>query len=139
MEDAVNRVEEIMNIAECHGKDFVLYLSMAFGNPYGDLYDIAIVEHWVDVLQEMGVRRMSISDTIGAAKPKIIEDLLGLLTTRNLEKEKLSTWEASCTRFDGAIKGYGGCPMASDNLTGNLAAENLLHFLEEKESMSELG
>ena len=148
IQDAVNRVEEIMNIAECHGKEFVLYLSMAFGNPYGDLYDIAIVEHWVDVLQELGVQRMSISDTIGVAKPKIIADLLGLLnedypkvkfgchfhSRPETWKEKIeAAWQAGSTRFDGAIKGYGGCPMASDKLTGNLATENLLHFFEEKE------
>lgn len=147
IETAVERVEEIMNIAQCHNKEFVLYLSMAFGNPYDDMYDIAIVEHWVDVMQELGVRRMSISDTIGAAKPKVIDELLNLLimdypkvkfgchfhSRPETWKEKVeAAWEAGCTRFDGAINGYGGCPMASDKLTGNLATENLLHFFEEK-------
>ena len=147
IEESLNRVEEIMNICECHGKQFVLYVSMAFGNPYGDLYDIAIVEHWVDILQELGVRRMSISDTIGAAKPKVITELLELLnndypkvkfgchfhTTPTTWEEKIAAaWDAGCNRFDGAIKGFGGCPMAKDDLTGNMPTENLLHYFEER-------
>lgn len=146
IEESLDRVEEIMNISACSGKTFVCYISMAFGNPYGDFYDAALVEHWVDRLLEIGVSRFSISDTIGVATPEIITNVFTILsedfpeigfgahfhTKPNEWREKVeAAWNAGCTRFDGAIKGYGGCPMAKDDLTGNMPTENLLAYFDE--------
>lgn len=147
IEDSLLRVEEIMNICECSGQTFVCYISMAFGNPYGDFYDASLVEHWVERLLEIGVNKFSISDTIGVATPELITDVFSVLaedfpeigfgahfhTTPTTWKEKVeAAWNAGCTRFDGAINGYGGCPMAKDSLTGNMATENLLAYFDER-------
>ncbi len=147
IEQSLQRVEEIMNICDCSGQTFVCYISMAFGNPYGDFYDASLVEHWVDRLLEIGVTKFSISDTIGAATPELITNVFSILandfpeigfgahfhTTPNTWREKIEVaWEAGCNRFDGAIKGFGGCPMAKDDLTGNMPTENLIAFFEEK-------
>ena len=146
LEESLLRVDEIMNLCECTGKTFVCYISMAFGNPYGDFYDAALVEHWVDRLLENGVNKFSISDTIGIATPEIITNVFSILsedfpeigfgahfhTTPTSWKEKVeAAWNAGCTRFDGAINGYGGCPMAKDDLTGNMPTENLLAYFDE--------
>lgn len=147
MEESLERVDHILNICECHDKSMVVYISMAFGNPYGDAYDPAIVEHWVDRLHEMGITDMSISDTIGVATPKLIEDLYGVLyedfpdvefgshfhTTPDTWREKVdAAYRNGCKRFDGAIRGFGGCPMAKDELTGNMPTERLLDYFEEQ-------
>lgn len=146
IEESLQRVEEIMNVCECTGHTFVCYISMAFGNPYNDFYDAALVEHWVDRLLEIGVNKFSISDTIGVATPELIQSVFSILsedypeigfgahfhTTPTTWREKVeAAWNAGCTRFDGAIKGYGGCPMATDKLTGNMPTENLVAFFEE--------
>ena len=135
-----------MNLCECSGKTFVCYISMAFGNPYGDFYDAALVEHWVDRLLQLGVNKFSISDTLGVATPELITNVFSILsedfpevgfgahfhTTPSTWKEKVeAAWNAGCTRFDGAIKGFGGCPMAADELTGNMPTENLLAYFDE--------
>ncbi|HOY41936.1 MAG TPA: hydroxymethylglutaryl-CoA lyase [Chitinophagales bacterium] len=147
IEESLFRVEEIMNICECSGQTFVCYVSMAFGNPYGDFYDAALVEHWVDRLLEIGVTKFSISDTIGIATPAVITDVFSVLsedfpeigfgahfhTTPATWEEKIeAAWNAGCTRFDGAIKGFGGCPMATDKLTGNMPTENLLAYFDKR-------
>lgn len=146
-EESLGRVDEIINICDCYGKTFVCYISMAFGNPYGDFYDSSLVEHWIDRLLEKGVNKFSISDTIGAATPDIITDVFTILsedfpdigfgahfhTLPTNWKEKVeAAWNAGCTRFDGAINGYGGCPMAKDDLTGNMPTENLLSYFDER-------
>lgn len=146
LEESLLRVEEIMNLCECSGKTFVCYISMAFGNPYGDFYDAALVEHWVDRLLQLGVNKFSISDTLGVATPELITNVFSILsedfpevgfgahfhTTPSTWKEKVeAAWNAGCTRFDGAIKGFGGCPMAADELTGNMPTENLLAYFDE--------
>lgn len=147
LEESLLRVDEIMNLCECTGKTFVCYISMAFGNPYGDFYDAALVEHWVDRLLENGVNKFSISDTIGIATPEIITNVFSILsedfpeigfgahfhTTPTSWNEKVeAAWNAGCTRFDGAMKGFGGCPMAKDELTGNMPTENLLAYFDER-------
>jgi hydroxymethylglutaryl-CoA lyase len=147
LEESLQRVEEIKNISDCYGKKFVAYISMAFGNPYNDLYDVALVEHWIERLLELDITRFSISDTIGVAKPEIITELFSILkndfpeigfgahfhTTKDTWREKVdAAWDAGCNRFDGAINGFGGCPMAKDDLTGNMPTENLLAYFNEK-------
>jgi hydroxymethylglutaryl-CoA lyase len=146
MEEALQRVEEIFKLCEVKGKTLVVYLSMGFGNPYGDEWNVATVQKWVDILADMGVRVLSLSDTIGCSTPENIEYLFGNLippypdvefgahlhTERHNWREKINAaYKNGCLRFDTAIKGFGGCPMAKDDLTGNMPTENLIDFLKE--------
>lgn len=147
IEESMERVEQILNVCDCTAKEMVVYISMAFGNPYEDIYHPAIVEHWVDRLSELGIQYISISDTIGVATPQLIEELYMVLyndfpdmefgshfhTTPDTWEEKvLAAYENGCKRFDGAIKGFGGCPMAADKLTGNMPTEQLIRFFDSR-------
>lgn len=140
-------LKEILDIANASNKEVVAYLSMGFGNPYGDPWNVEIVSQWVDKLAEMGVRILSLSDTIGSSTPDIITYLFSSLipkypsielgahlhTTKDKWHEKVkAAFDAGCTRFDGAIQGFGGCPMAKDELTGNMPTEKLLSFFNQE-------
>lgn len=142
---ALETVKKIKQHCTDNGKDFVLYLSMAFGNPYGDPWSIEIAEKWVEEMDKIGITYISLSDTIGVAKPEVITYFFKELTTRfeRIEfgahfhttpttwQEKVeSAYNNGCMRFDGAIRGYGGCPMAKDDLVGNMPTENLISFFE---------
>ncbi len=146
IEKSLGRVESIQELCEIRDKKLVVYLSMGFGNPYGDPWNVEIVQKWVDILADMGIKIMSLSDTIGVSNPDSISYLFSNLippypdvefgahlhTTADKWKEKLvASWESGCRRFDGALKGYGGCPMAKDELTGNMATENIIYYLEK--------
>lgn len=148
IEESVERVETIQEICQQTGKKMVLYVSMGFGNPYGDPWNVEIVSRWVDKLVGVGIEIFQLSDTIGVASPQSISYLFGQLipaypkveigahfhTTPDTWQEKVKTaYENGCRRFDGAIKGFGGCPMAKDDLTGNMPMENLIQFLSEQE------
>lgn len=145
--ESLKYVESIQDIAIRHNKELVVYLSMGFGNPYGEPYTPEIAIKWSRVLADMGIKTLALSDTIGVSKPDIIHDLFSSLipelpevefgahlhTTPDTWHEKVeAAWNAGCRRFDGAIKGYGGCPMAKDDLTGNMPTEKLLTFAQEK-------
>lgn len=147
IEESVERLDDIVEICEQNDKELVAYLSMGFGNPYGDPWTVEIVESWTQRLYNMGIRILSLSDTIGVATPESIEYLFRHLIPAFPEvefgahlhspphnwREKIETaWEHGCRRFDSAVKGYGGCPMAKDDLTGNMATENLVRFFEEQ-------
>lgn len=147
IEESLVRVEEIQQICARRHKTLVVYISMGFGNPYGDEWSVEIVQHWVNRLADMGVRILSLSDTIGVAQPHIIEYLFGNLippypdvsfgahlhSLPETWREKVETAYAfGCRRFDSALRGYGGCPMAKDDLTGNMPTENLVSFFAEK-------
>lgn len=136
-------LENILNIATKTNKEVVAYLSMGFGNPYGDPWNVDIVAKWTDVLSKMGVKILSLSDTIGVADGKTISYLFSNLipqypqiefgahlhTNPNAWHEKVdAAFKAGCNRFDGAIKGFGGCPMAKDELTGNMPTEKLVSY-----------
>ena len=140
-------VEEMLNLCDQHNKIAVVYLSMGFGNPYGDEWNAEIVEKWADELVNRGVKILSLSDTTGVSTPGKIEAILPVLlkkfnqteigihlhSTPETRFEKIeAAYSAGCQRFDSALKGYGGCPMAADDLTGNLATEDLIYFLENK-------
>ncbi|MEO0337708.1 MAG: hydroxymethylglutaryl-CoA lyase, partial [Bacteroidota bacterium] len=148
IEESLERVAQIQEIASTHNKALVIYISMGFGNPYGDPWNVEIVQTWVDRLQAMGIRIFQLSDTIGVANPNSIAYLFSNLIDSypDLEigahfhtvpwkwKEKIATaYENGCRRFDGAIKGYGGCPMAKDDLTGNMPTENMIAYFAEHE------
>lgn len=136
-------LQEILDIASAKNKEVVAYLSMGFGNPYGDPWNVEIVGEWTEKLAQMGVRILSLSDTIGSSTPEVISYLFSNLipkypdvefgahlhTTPDSWYEKVhAAYQAGCTRYDGAIKGFGGCPMAKDDLTGNMPTEKLLSY-----------
>ena len=136
-------LEKILSKATNADKEVVAYLSMGFGNPYGDPWNVDIVSKWTEKLSNMGIRILSLSDTIGSSRPDQIDYLFKNLisaypfiefgahlhTTPNSWFEKVqAAYKAGCRRFDGAIKGFGGCPMAKDELTGNMPTEKLISF-----------
>jgi hydroxymethylglutaryl-CoA lyase len=141
--ESIETLDAILNIADRTNKEVVAYLSMGFGNPYGDPWNEEIVGNWTEKLSQMGVKILSLSDTIGSSTPEVIHYLFQHLipaypaiefgahlhTTPDKWYEKVdAAFKAGCTRFDGAIKGYGGCPMAKDELTGNMPTEKLLSY-----------
>jgi hydroxymethylglutaryl-CoA lyase len=147
IEESLKRVEEIQELAVKHEKDLVVYLSMGFGNPYGDPYHEDIVAHWIEKLSAMDINIFALSDTIGVSEPGIIKRLFSTLipeftaleigahlhTTKETWEEKVAAaYKSGCKRFDSAIAGFGGCPMATDELVGNMPTENLLEFFREK-------
>jgi hydroxymethylglutaryl-CoA lyase len=136
-------LQEILNIADASNKEVVAYLSMGFGNPYGDPWNVEIVGEWTEKLANMGVKILSLSDTVGSSTPDVITYLFSNLipkyptiefgahlhTTPDKWHEKVdAAYKAGCVRFDGAIQGFGGCPMAKDDLTGNMPTEKLLSY-----------
>jgi hydroxymethylglutaryl-CoA lyase len=140
-------LQEILEIADKNGKEVVAYLSMGFGNPYGDPWNVEIVGNWTEKLSNMGVKILSLSDTIGSSTPEVIHYLFSNLipkypeiefgahlhTTPDRWFEKIeASFSAGCRRFDGAIQGFGGCPMATDTLTGNMPTEKLLSYFTAK-------
>ncbi|QDO94142.1 hydroxymethylglutaryl-CoA lyase [Formosa sediminum] len=141
--ESVVTLQEILNIADKHNKEVVVYISMGFGNPYGDPWSVDIVAQWTEQLSSMGVKILSLSDTVGASEPETINYLFSNLipkypniefgahlhTTPNSWFEKVdAAYKAGCSRFDGAIQGFGGCPMAKDELVGNMPTEKLLSY-----------
>ncbi len=144
--DAFNDLSEIQELGDDYGKTLVVYLSMGFGNPYGDPYEMEYVGDFVDRLDSMEVSVISLADTIGASDPVNISTLFQTLipkfphvefgahlhSTPDTIKQKVeAAYNAGCRRMDGAIKGFGGCPMAKDDLTGNMATEVMLSWFEE--------
>lgn len=136
-------LSEVLEIADKTKKEVVVYISMGFGNPYGDPWNVDIVGQWTEKLSVMGVKILSLSDTIGSSRPESIYYLFSNLipqyqniefgahlhTTKSTWFEKVdAAYKAGCNRFDGAIQGYGGCPMAKDELTGNMPTEKLLSY-----------
>ena len=149
IDESLIRVEKIREIAEKHNKQMVVYLSMAFGNPYGDTWDVDIVAKWSEILnQKFEINILALSDTIGVSNPENIQQVFEPLiknmsnvefgahlhSTPETAYEKIeAAYQAGCRRFDGAIKGFGGCPMAKDDLTGNMPTEIMLEYFEENE------
>jgi len=141
---SVITLKEILEIAYKSNKEVVVYISMGFGNPYGDPWDVTIVGEWTECLSEMGIKILSLSDTIGSSDPETIDYLFSNLipkypkiefgahlhTTPSTWREKIdAAYKAGCRRFDGAMMGFGGCPMAKDELTGNMPTEKLWSYL----------
>ncbi|WP_162128158.1 hydroxymethylglutaryl-CoA lyase [Flavobacterium phycosphaerae] len=142
-------LQEILDIAGASNKEVVAYLSMGFGNPYGDPWNVDIVGEWTEKLATMGVKILSLSDTVGSSTPEVIDYLFSNLipkypsvefgahlhTTPDKWHEKVdAAYKAGCVRFDGAIQGFGGCPMAKDDLTGNMPTEKLLSYFTEQKA-----
>ncbi|MGX1929529.1 hydroxymethylglutaryl-CoA lyase [Flagellimonas sp. 2504JD4-2] len=148
IEQSVDTLKSILEIANANNKEVVTYISMGFGNPYGDPWNVEIVGEWTEKLASMGARILSLSDTIGSSTPEVIDYLFSNLipkypeiefgahlhTTPTKWHEKVdAAYKAGCRRFDGAVQGFGGCPMAKDELTGNMPTEKMLsYFTAEK-------
>lgn len=147
IEQSLSRVEEIQNLCVKNKKQLVVYISMGFGNPYGDEYNEEIVYKWVNQLVEMDIHIISLADTVGIATPEQVLKVTGTLikalpeteigvhlhsTSFNWKAKTDAALQAGCLRFDGALKGIGGCPMADDVLVGNMDTELMIPYFEEK-------
>jgi hydroxymethylglutaryl-CoA lyase len=145
--EALNMLEEIKNACEKSNKKLVTYISMGFGNPYNDPYDVNLVVGFVDVLKTLGSDVISVADTTGVSNPESIATLFELIakqypkleigahlhSTPQTATEKIeAAYRSGCKRFDGAILGFGGCPMADDELVGNLPTEKIIDFLQSE-------
>ena len=150
---SIDTLKEILEIANKSNKEVVAYMSMGFGNPYGDPWNVEIVGEWTEKLSNMGVKILSLSDTIGSSTPEVIEYLFSNLipkypniefgahlhTTPTTWFEKVdAAYKSGCNRFDGAIQGFGGCPMAKDELTGNMPTEKMLSYFTTQKSKTGL-
>ncbi len=146
IEESLRRVEDIQNLCIKTGKELVVYLSMGFGNPYGDPWDEEIVFEWANKLVAMDIGTLSLADTIGIATPEQVYDMTSYLveslpgteigvhlhsTPDNWRNKLEAAVKAGCKRFDGALKGIGGCPMADDELVGNMNSEWMIEYFEE--------
>ena len=148
IKESLLRLESIQNICVKSNKQLVTYFSMAFGNPYGDEWSVYIVAHWAErLLNEFGVKILSLSDTIGSSEPNVISWLFKKLISefpdvefgahlhthpQNWKDKVIAALESGCKRFDGALLGFGGCPMARDELVGNMPTEHILQYLIDK-------
>jgi hydroxymethylglutaryl-CoA lyase len=142
---SLERVREIQALCLQHGKELVVYLSMAFGNPYGDPYSEEEVQQWGKKIADMGIKIISLADTVGVALPEQVHRITGLMiselpaveigvhlhsTSQNRNAKLEAAFTAGCRRFDGALKGIGGCPMAGNELVGNMDTEWMIDFFE---------
>ncbi|MDZ4793809.1 MAG: hydroxymethylglutaryl-CoA lyase [Bacteroidota bacterium] len=147
VEQSLERVEEIQNLCIKTGKQLVVYMSMGFGNPYGDRYSEEIVFEWVNQLVAMDISIISLADTVGVATPEQVYDMTEYLvdslpgteigvhlhsTPQNWKEKLEAAVRAGCKRYDGALKGIGGCPMADDELVGNMDSELMIDYFEEQ-------
>ena len=154
IDESFKLLEEIFTIAHSTNKEVVLYLSMGFGNPYGDEWSDDIVFHWTKKLNErFGASIIALSDTIGCANPDVLpglfQGLIGAFPTiefgahlhaRRVDAQNLisAAYKGGCRRFDTALKGYGGCPMAKDDLTGNMPTEELIQWMNKNNVNNDL-
>jgi hydroxymethylglutaryl-CoA lyase len=152
IENAIIIVEKIQRLCEQKHRQLRVYLSMGFGNPYGDEWNTEIVTHWAEKLIDLGITDIYVADTVGIATPDIIAEVMQSLSSVNNQPFGLhlhstpETWhdkidaayKNGCSMFDAAIRGYGGCPMAKDDLTGNIATERLIGYLTEKNELKAL-
>jgi hydroxymethylglutaryl-CoA lyase len=153
IQDSLQRVEEMQNICVNKNKQLVIYISMGFGNPYGDPYSEEIVFNWVNRITDLGVRIISLADTVGLATPEQVSSITGYLVNKlpqheigvhlhsaphNWKPKVAAALQAGCLRFDGALKGIGGCPMANDELVGNMNTEWMIPYFAEQGLLPQL-
>jgi len=146
IEESLHRVTEIQELCLKYKKNLIIYVSMGFGNPYGDVWNVEICQHWVDKLSDLDIKIMALSDTIGVATPESIAYLFKHLIPpypdvefgahlhtqpHNWRDKVEAAYQNGCRRFDSAIFGFGGCPMAKDELTGNMATEHVVQFCQD--------
>ena len=147
IDGAFETVQRVNELCAASNKNLLIYLSMGFGNPYGDDWSKELVLDWATKLSAAGIKHLSLADTVGMAQPNQIEEVYSLLAsefkntnlgihlhaTPGTWREKVeAAYKSGCKRFDSALKGFGGCPMAADKLTGNIATENVIYYLSEQ-------
>jgi len=153
LNDSYQQLKEMKTLADTYGKALVVYISMAFGNPYGDPWSVDLVEEWIDRLMQLGIAEFSLADTTSEASVGQIADLFGLVRTRypqlavgahfharredSLAKVQ-AAYDAGCRKFEGALLGYGGCPFAKDDLVGNIPSEILLDLFDRGSLMEKM-
>ena len=152
IEESYDRVRDIQEICQINNKQLVVYISMAFGNPYGEKWDPEIVAKWIDKLEKEGISIFSLADTTGVSSPESIKYLYKNIiydyptleigvhlhsTPENAQEKIKAALEVGCNRIDSAIRGFGGCPMAEDELVGNISTENVLAVLKDKSNINE--
>ncbi len=150
---SLEMVEEMQNLCIKNQKELVVYISMGFGNPYGDPYDESIVQEWVDKIVQLDISILSMADTVGLATPVQVDAILSNLiptyptttigvhlhsTAINWKAKANAALRSGCTRFDGALKGIGGCPMANDDLVGNMDTELMIPYFKELNVLPDL-
>lgn len=153
IEESFGRVEEIQNLCIKNRKQLVVYISMGFGNPYGDIYNESIVMQWIDKMVELDINIISLADTVGLAVPEQVNTLLKTVISKykntsigvhlhstaiNWQAKIDAALEAGCSRFDGALKGIGGCPMANDELVGNMDTELMVPYFKKLDLLQAL-
>jgi hydroxymethylglutaryl-CoA lyase len=153
IEESLSRVEKILELCVKHKKEFVLYLSMAFGNPYNDVYDEEVLLHWADEMINRNINIISLADTVGLATPEQISFACNTLIPKyndvefgvhlhssfnNREGKLEAALNSGCMRFDGALKGIGGCPMAQDDLVGNMDTVFMIEYFRQKNILNNL-
>ncbi|ULQ57802.1 hydroxymethylglutaryl-CoA lyase [Flavihumibacter rivuli] len=146
IEESLDTVKAIQQLCTAHNKQLVVYLSMGFGNPYGDAWSPQVVFDWANQLASLGIGTLSLADTVGVASPDQVHDLTAYLvqqmpgttigvhlhaTAQNWREKMKAAYTAGCRRYDGALKGFGGCPMAGNDLVGNMDTLWLIEYLEE--------
>ena len=146
IEQSLLNVKEIRHICNANNKELVIYISMAFGNPYGDEYDETIVDEWVKKITDLGINIISLADTVGVARPEQISRVVKTIITQfpaietgvhlhstslNWKEKTDAALQQGCLRFDGALKGIGGCPMANDELVGNMDSELMIPYFKQ--------
>ena len=153
VERSFDLVKELLDICSKHNKQLVPYISMAFGNPYGDYWDTELLLHWVDQLHLIGVRRITLADTVGIGQATHISTALSIaipayqevdfglhLHTKSTDwREKIdAAYQSGCHYYAGVLSGLGGCPMAGPDLVGNIHTRHLLDYFEKKEALGNL-
>lgn len=153
LEESLERVKAIQALCTAHQKELVIYLSMGFGNPYGDLYNQDILLKWAGEMANLGIQTISLADTVGLASPNQIKEALDILipqypgiqfgvhlhaSASNWEPKLAAAINAGCNRIDGALKGIGGCPMAQDDLVGNMDTEKVIQYVVEHQLASQI-
>ena len=151
--EAFETVKFIQDLCQKSDKEMVIYFSMGFGNPYGDAFDEGIVADWTEKMSNLGIKIIALSDTVGIADANTIKQLYTSLipaypkiefgahfhaNQENWQMKIETAFEAGCRRFDGAIGGFGGCPMAEDDLVGNINTQNMIQFFENQEVNTEI-
>lgn len=144
--ESLTQVQEIQNLCVSKGKKMVVYISMGFGNPYGDPYSAEVAIEWVEKLANMGIEHIALADTVGISNPENIQQIFSKLipafpninigahfhsTAQQTDEKLLAAFESGCRSFDSSINGIGGCPMSKNELVGNLATEKVLAFADK--------
>ena len=147
IEESIEIVDRIQELSQKHGKKLLIYLSMAFGNPYGDPWDVGILLTWVERMVARGIQFVSLADTIGRSDPEVAREAFSLVIPQfpevgwsahfhALPQHRRSmiaaAYEGGCRRIESAIRGFGGCPFAKDELVGNISTESVLTYCKEE-------